>query len=336
MSSVPNQFLDIVTGGAGFIGSHLTEHLLDHGRSVRVVDNFSSGNPANLAHLEGRGELEILNIDIADTRALKDVFHGASRVFHLAALADIVPSIQDPENYFRSNVDGTYSVVEAARATKIERFIYTASSSCYGVPETFPTSETARIDNRYPYALTKFLGEQIVMHWADVYDLPAVSLRLFNVYGPRARTSGTYGAVFGVFLSQIIAEKPVTIVGSGEQTRDFTYVSDVVEAFRCAADSKLCGKILNVGSGKPQSINRLVDLLGVKNKTHIPKRPGEPDATHADIAQIAELLGWSPSVSFEEGVRKMLENIEYWQDAPVWTPESIGEATKDWFHYLKD
>lgn len=336
MSIVPTQPFDVVTGGAGFIGSHLTEHLLSQGRRVRVIDNFSSGNPANLAHLKNGDGLDIVEVNVADGGSLAEHFQGAERVFHLAALADIVPSIQNPEAYFRANVDGTYAVVEAARAANVQRFIYTASSSCYGLPDTFPTSESAAIDTRYPYALTKFLGEQIVMHWAEVYGLPAVSLRLFNVYGPRARTAGTYGAVFGVFLSQILAKKPVTIVGSGEQTRDFTYVSDVVDAFRCAADSDLIGEVLNVGSGQPQSINRLVELLGAQSTTHIPKRPGEPDTTHADITQITELLPWRPSVPFEEGVRIMLENIEYWRDAPVWTSESIGEATKDWFRYLKD
>ncbi len=328
--------IDIVTGGAGFIGSHLVERLLELGQHVRVIDNLSSGTIQNLAHLESREGLEIIELDVADTESLKDAINGAGRVFHLAALADIVPSIQNPEAYFRANVDGTYSVVEAARAAGVQRLIYTASSSCYGLPDHFPTVETAMIETRYPYALTKYLGEQIVMHWSDVYKLPAVSLRLFNVYGPRARTSGTYGAVFGVFLAQILAGKPVTIVGSGEQTRDFTYVSDVVEAFICAAESTVSGEIFNVGSGKPQSINRLVDQLGAKDRVHIPKRPGEPESTHADITKITEHLKWCPSVSFDDGVKRMLDNIEYWKSAPVWTPDSIDTATKDWFRYLKD
>lgn len=336
MSGNQSGNLDIVTGGAGFIGSHLAENLLAHDRRVRVIDNFSSGNRANLAHLEGHSLLEIVELDVADSKAVRESMDGADRVFHLAALADIVPSIQKPDAYFRANVDGTYAVVEAARAVGIRRLIYTASSSCYGLPNSFPTPETAKIDTQYPYALTKYLGEQIVLHWANVYGLPAVSLRLFNVYGPRARTSGTYGAVFGVFLAQILAGKPVTIVGTGEQTRDFTYVTDVVEAFRMAADSQIQGKVLNVGTGEPQSINRLVTLLGAQEKTHIPKRPGEPDTTHADTSQIRQHLRWAPKTSFEDGVRKMLENIDYWKDAPVWTPDLIGEATKDWFQYLKD
>lgn len=328
--------MDIVTGGAGFIGSHVAERLLASGRQVRVIDNLSSGHRGNLEALKERGRFDFVELDIAKTEDLKGAMQGAERVFHLAALADIVPSIQKPEAYFRANVDGTYSVVEAARAAGVKRMVYTASSSCYGLPDVFPTPETARVDTRYPYALTKYLGEQIVLHWCQVYDLPAVSLRLFNVYGPRARTSGTYGAVFGVFLAQILAGKPVTIVGDGTQTRDFTYVSDVVDAFVRAAESDVQGQVLNVGSAQPQSVNRLAELLGAQETVYVPKRPGEPDVTHADITQIQKLLDWAPTVSFEDGVQRMLENISYWKDAPVWTPETIDDATKDWFRYLKD
>jgi UDP-glucose 4-epimerase len=164
--------------------------------------------------------------------------------------------------------------------------------------------------------------------------LPVVSLRLFNVYGPRSRTSGTYGAVFGVFLAQKLAGKPFTVVGDGTQTRDFTFVSDVVEAFVKAADSTVSGEIFNVGSGGTYSVNRLVELLNGPI-THLPKRPGEPDCTLADITRIKKSLGWKPKVSFEEGVRIMLDHIDYWRQAPIWTPQTIAEATKEWFAYLK-
>ena len=163
--------------------------------------------------------------------------------------------------------------------------------------------------------------------------MPVVSLRLFNVYGPRARTTGTYGAVFGVFLAQKLAGKPYTVVGDGSQTRDFTYVSDVVEAFFRAATSPLCKNILNVGSSQTQSISRLVELLGGP-VTYVPKRPGEPDCTFADVTKIRNLLDWEAQVSFEEGVSRMLENIDYWGDAPVWDPSSIEVATKEWFDHL--
>ena len=186
---------------------------------------------------------------------------------------------------------------------------------------------------RSPYALTKRLGEEIALHFGQVYKFPVVSLRLFNVYGPRSRTSGTYGAVFGVFLAQKLAGKPFTVVGDGNQTRDFTYVTDVADAFVTAAESSASGVILNVGSGQTVSVNRLCELLG-GDKTYIPKRPGEPDCTFADVRRINEVLGWSARVNIESGVQEVLRNIDYWRDAPVWTPSSIATATEDWFKYL--
>lgn len=323
----------LVTGGAGFIGSHLVERLLALGMQVTVIDNYSTGRPTNLAHAGSDGNLRVYEADVSDNAAILPLFEGIDWVFHLAALADIVPSIQLPMQYHRSNVDGTFAVLEAARAAGVKRLVYAASSSCYGVPDKYPTPETAQARPQYPYALTKYVGEQYVMHWAQVYKLPCVSLRLFNVYGPRSRTSGTYGAVFGVFLAQKLAGKPFTVVSDGTQTRDFTFVTDVAEAFVMAARSDLAGEIMNVGSGDHYSVNRLVELLGGE-KVHIPKRPGEPDCTFADIRKIKGLLGWSPRTTFENGVATMLKNIDYWREAPVWTEDSIRTATADWFKYL--
>jgi len=291
----------IVTGGAGFIGSHVTDRLLAEGHKVTVVDNFSTGRPDNLKHHSGNPDLEVIRQDINDLNALKSVFAGADRVFHLAALADIVPSIVNPVEYYRSNVTGTMCVMEAARFCGMKKVIYTASSSCYGIPDEYPTKETAEIRPQYPYALTKFLGEQTALHWGQVYNMPVVSLRLFNVYGTRSRTSGTYGAVFGVFLAQKLNNKPFTIVGDGTQTRDFTYVTDVAEAFFAASRSPLRNEIFNVGSGNTYSVNKLVELLGGKT-IHIPKRPGEPDCTFADISKITANLSWRPKVPFQTGV----------------------------------
>ncbi len=324
----------VVTGGAGFIGSHLVDRLLADGYSVIVLDNFSTGRPDNLSHHADNPRLQVHQADIADFAAIKGYFSGTRWVFHLAALADIVPSIQRPLDYYYSNVNGTACVLEAARAGGVERFLYTASSSCYGVPDKFPTPEVAPARPQYPYALTKYLGELLSLHWHHVYSLPVISLRLFNVYGPRARTSGTYGAVFGVFLAQKLRGLPFTVVGDGTQTRDFTFITDVVDAFVTAAKSDVAGEIMNVGSGNTYSINHLVALLGGK-RVNIPKRPGEPDCTFADTEKIRRALGWEPKVSFEQGVRIMLENIEYWRNAPAWTPDRIGEATNDWFRFLK-
>jgi len=326
--------MDLVTGGAGFIGSHLVDRLIAEGRTVRVLDSFVVGRRANLTQHVGNSNLEIIEADVANFQAVDAACAGAERVFHLAARADIVPSIQEPGAYFRSNVDGTFSVLEAARSHGVKRLVYVASSSCYGIPSVYPTPETAPPDCRYPYALTKYLGEQLVIHWAQLYRLPAVSVRFFNVYGPRARTSGTYGAVFGVFLAQLLAGKPLTIVGDGEQTRDFTFVSDVVDALVTAAQSDKAGEVYNVGSGKPVSVNELVRLLGSPAVVHIPKRPGEPDCTWADITKIRKELGWQPKVGIAEGVRIMMDNIDYWRDAPIWTESRIAAATSDWFRFL--
>ncbi len=325
----------IVTGGAGFIGSHLVDRLLADGHHAHVLDNFSTGRPQNLAHLQRHASLKVTEADVSNLDAIRPCFEGVDWVFHLAALADIVPSIQQPLAYHQANVDGTIAVLEAARSHNVKRFVYAASSSCYGLPDHYPTPESVEIRPQYPYALTKNLGEQIVMHWNQVYDLPAVALRFFNVYGPRSRTSGTYGAVFGIFLRQKLANEPFTVVGDGTQKRDFVFVTDVADALVKAAASEVQGEAFNVGAGRPQSINRLVELLGGP-VTFVPKRPGEPDCTHADIAKIQKRLGWAPSVFFEKGVRIMLEHIEYWRNAPLWTPDSIAEATKDWFEYLGD
>ncbi len=325
---------DVVTGGGGFIGSHLVDRLLAEGRSVKVIDNFSIGHPRNLEQHKANAKLEVFTGDVCDEVLLEKVFAGAEHVYHLAARADIVPSIQEPKEYYRSNVDGTFAVLQAALKANIKRFVYVASSSCYGIPDSYPTPEGAEMRPQYPYALTKRMGEELVMHWAQVYKLPALSVRFFNIFGPRARTSGTYGAVFGVFLAQLISKKPLTIVGDGEQTRDFTFVSDAVDALVTAARSNKVGECYNVGSGRPSSVNELVALLGAQETVNIPKRPGEPDCTFADTTKIERDLQWKAKVKFADGVKVMLENIDYWRDAPVWTTETIAAATADWFKYL--
>ena len=325
----------IVTGGAGFIGSHLCEALLNKGFEVIAIDNLTTGREQNVATFTSNPNFKLVVADINDRTKIKEYFRGANYVFHMAALADIVPSIINPAGYHNSNVNGTMNILEVVREVcpNLKKFLYTASSSCYGIPDKYPTDETADIRPEYPYALTKFLGEQIALHWGKIYKLPVVSLRLFNVYGPKSRTSGTYGAVFGVFLAQKLANKPFTVVGDGKQTRDFTFVSDVVSAFIAAAESEISGDYFNVGSGDTYSVNRLVELLGGEI-TYIQKRPGEPDCTFADTNKIQKKIGWKPEIGFEQGVKILLDNIDYWREAPVWSPDSIKEATKDWFAYL--
>lgn len=323
----------LVTGAAGFIGSHLTGLLLQQGHIVVAVDDLSTGNVRNLAAYQHIPDLHFVQADIRDRDALLPHFAGVDWVMHLAGRSDIVPSIEQPDDYFDVNVSGTLNVLQAARAHGIKRFVYAASSSCYGIPDTYPTPETALVRPEYPYALTKAMGEELVLHWAKVYQLPAMALRLFNVYGPRSRTSGAYGAVFGVFLAQRLKGVPLTIVGDGTQTRDFTFVTDVARAFLAAAESGICGETFNVGSGNHYSVNQLVDLIGGE-RCYIPKRPGEPDCTFADTTRIRAALDWAPQVAFEQGVAIMKQCMEDWSDAPLWTPESIASATRAWFDHL--
>ena len=322
----------IITGGCGFIGSHLVDALLERGDDVTVLDNFSTGRLGNLDHV--KNHVNIVECDLSISGKWADLFRNVDYIFHLAALADIVPSIENPKAYFNSNVLGTFNLLQACKKFDIGKIVYSASSSCYGIPDEFPTNENSKIKPQYPYALTKNLGEQLIMHWNDIYKIPAVSLRFFNVYGPRSRTSGTYGAVFGVFLAQKLAGEPYTVVGDGNQTRDFTFVSDVVDAIVKASASKVNGECINVGSDNTYSINKLVELLQ-GDIVYLPKRPGEPDCTWADINKAKSLLHWSPKVNLEEGVGILLENIDYWKDAPVWNKETISKATEDWFKYLK-
>jgi len=323
----------VVTGGAGFVGSHMVDLLVDRGCDVCVIDNLSTGRLENLAQHRGNPQVRIFETDMVGLEMACPRLAGADYVFHFGGIGDIVPSIERPLDYMRANVTGTLAVLEAARYAKVRKFVYAASSSCYGSAPRIPTPEDAPVVPEYPYALSKYLGECAVMHWGKVYGLPVISLRIFNAYGPRSRTSGVYGAVFGIFLAQKLKSSPFTVVGDGTQTRDFVYVTDVARAFLLAAESTHTQEVLNVGAGAPQSVNRLVELLG-GDVVHVPKRPGEPDCTWADTRKIRERLRWLPEVSFEDGVANMLQSIEYWSDAPVWTPEAIEAATQVWFKYL--
>ena len=322
----------VVTGGAGFIGSHMVDLLLERGFAVRAIDNLVGGRASNVAQHARNPDFVLEKGDIRSYAASDPLFKGARYVFHFAGIGDIVPSIEQPTEYMSANVQGTVHILECARQAGVEKFVYAASSSCYGLA-VVPTKEDHPIAPQYPYALSKYLGEQVAFHWHQVYRLPVNSVRIFNAYGTRSRTSGAYGAVFGVFLRQKLAGKPFTVVGDGSQTRDFLYVTDIAAAFLAAAETSYTGRVWNVGAGNPQSVNRLVELLGGE-KVHIPKRPGEPDCTWADITRIRTELDWRPRVSFEDGVSRILADIDYWREAPLWDADSIAKATKSWFDYL--
>ena len=325
----------LITGGAGFIGSHLADLLIASGHEVVVIDNLSNGRKSNIEHLLKKKNFIFHKLDITNMDDIEPIFVNVDWVFHLAGMADIVPSIESPKEYYDCNVTGTFNIVEASRKAGVKKIVYAASSSSYGIPDNYPTAETADIRPQYPYALTKYMGEELVMHWSQTYNIPSIALRLFNVYGPRSRTTGAYGAVFGVFLSQKIHNKPYTVVGDGTQTRDFTYVTDVAAAFLRAAEETTTSVALNVGSDNHYSVNRLVELLEGE-VTYVPKRPGEPDCTYADTTRIHEVLNWKTKVSFEDGVAEMLTHLDDWKDAPVWEPDTIKQATKVWFEYLGD
>ena len=323
----------LVTGGAGFIGSNFVDLLIKKKHKVIVLDNFSTGRKSNLKD-HSKKNLKIIKIDISKNQNLDKYFFGVDYVFHLAGLADIVPSIENPKKYFDSNVVGTFNVVQAAQKAKIKKFVYAASASCYGFPKYFPTREDSKIKPMYPYAFTKWQAEELIMHWNKVFKFPSISLRFFNCYGPRSRTTGAYGAVFGVFLAQKLANKPLTIVGNGKQTRDFIHVSDLVNAVLKSAYSKKTGEVYNLAGGKEVQVNKIARLIGGKT-VRIPKRPGEPDRSLGDIKKIKKDLKWKPKVKIEDGVRNLLKNIDNFKDAPVWTPKKIKKATKIWFELLK-
>lgn len=323
----------IVTGGSGFIGSHLVDLLVENGHEVVIIDNLSSGNISNIKHLESLSNVIFAEKDLNELDSGMAIFDNTDYVFHLAGLGDIVPSIENPRKYFVANYMGTLNLLRVIQDLNLKKFVYAASSSCYGLADV-PTKETDPIDTKYPYAISKYQAEQLIMHWYQVYGLRANSIRIFNAYGTRSRTTGAYGAVIGTFLKQKLSGHPYTVVGDGNQKRDFIYVTDLVKAFfQAATNEEIIGEIFNIGNSNPRSINELVSLLGGEI-VYIPKRPGEPDVTHADISKANDLLGWSPEISLEDGIKIVLENIDYWADAPLWTPDKIDIETKSWFRYM--
>jgi len=324
----------LITGGAGFIGSHTVDNFLKKGFKVRVIDNLVGGNLKNIEHLKNNKNFQFEKQDILKLDKVRKFISECEYVVHFAGIGDIVPSIKYPKKYFENNVLGTVKLLDILNPKKIKKFVYAASSSCYGKAKT-PTDENHLINPLYPYALSKYQGEQIALHWHKVYKFPVNSIRIFNAYGTRSRTTGAYGAVFGVFLKQLMAKQPLTVVGDGSQRRDFLYVSDVAEAFYLATTTGITGSIWNLGSGNPQSVKKLVQLLNPKKIIFIPKRPGEPNITYANIKKIQKDLKWKPVISFEEGVSTILDNIEYWRNAPLWNKSNIAKETKLWFKYLK-
>ncbi len=291
----------IVTGGAGFIGSHVVDALIADGYDVHIVDDLSAGkkeciNPKATLYIE----------DIRNAEALGPIFSGARYVFHLAALPRVQYSIENPKHTNDVNLSGTLHVLIAAKDAGIERVVFSASSSVYGDQKTSPFTEEARPDPKSPYGLQKLMGEIYCAHFSEHYGLPTVSLRYFNVYGPRMNPEGAYPLVIGHFLKLKRIGKPLTITNDGTQTRDFVHVSDVVRANLLAATAGAVGhgEIINIGGGNNVSINRIAELIGGPIE-YIPARY-EPHDTFADIRKAKNLLGWEPRISIEEGLRGLV------------------------------
>lgn len=287
----------LVTGGAGFIGTNLVESLVADGYRVIVVDDLSAGDDGRLP-----SEVEFHKLDIRDTKKLTELCQTANVVVHLAALPRVQFSIEDPVTTHDVNVNGTLSVLEAARAAKIKRVVYAASSSAYGDQESLPLSTDLPAQPKSPYALHKYAGELMMKLWSDLYGVETVSLRFFNVYGPHLDPDGPYALVIGRFLKLALEGVPLTITGDGEQTRDFTHVSDVVQSVKKAAFSEKVGhgEVLNIGAGKQTTINELAWMIGGEVK-YVASRI-EPKHTLADISKTKELLGWEPVVELTDGV----------------------------------
>ncbi|OGM96874.1 MAG: hypothetical protein A3J46_03840 [Candidatus Yanofskybacteria bacterium RIFCSPHIGHO2_02_FULL_41_11] len=291
----------LVTGGAGFIGSNLVDELVRLGHRILVIDNLSLGKKEYL-----NPKARFYKKDIRDYKAIKPIFKGVDCVFHLAAQPRIQPSIINPADSFDNNVLGTFNVLLAAKENKVPKLVYSASSSAYGDQKTLPLKEEMIVNVKNPYALFKYMGEEMCHLFHVLYGLPIVCLRYFNVYGERQSIEGAYSTVIGIFLKQNKQRKPLTIVGDGNQRRDFTYVKDVVRANIMAMKSKKAvGHLINIGSGQNYSVNQVAKLID-PNHVYIPLRLGETQVTLADISKAKKLLGWEPWVMLEDWLKKMI------------------------------
>ena len=294
----------IVTGGAGFIGSHLVEGLVRKNYKVTVLDNLSTGNLKNLSLVKKK--IKFIKCDLSEEKNLFLLFKNTKFVFHLAGLSKTIESIKNPKKYYKANVIATKNILNACRKVKIKKLIYAASASCYGNPREIPTSEKAKIKNLTPYAKTKWKAERLVINESKLKNFSSISLRFFNVYGPRSLATNSYSSVISIFLKQKLKNKPLTIYGDGSQTRDFIYVSDVVNVMLKVAKSKIYKQIFNVASQKSLTINKIAKIFGGKIE-YLPQRKGEPKYSEANIKKIKTLLKWKPKVSINKGINYLLK-----------------------------
>jgi nucleoside-diphosphate-sugar epimerase len=303
----------LVTGGGGFIGGHLAERLLAEGWSVRVLDDFSSGRESNLAGCGGC--VDLVRGDVRDPDTLARALDGVEVIFHHAAVASVPRSVAEPLRTNSVNIGGTLMVLETARAAGVRRVVYAASSSVYGDDRTQPKVESMQATPLSPYAFQKFAGEEYCRLYHALYGLETVSLRYFNVYGPRQDPESEYAAVIPRFATAALSGTPAEIYGDGEQTRDFIFVGDAVEANLLAADAKAAsGQVVNIASGRRTSLNQLweeiCDLVGVTLEArYAARRPGDVRDSLASVERAGELLGYEPSVDLREGLRQTIESF---------------------------
>ena len=308
MSRSAGRRVALVTGGAGFIGSHLVDRLVEDGWEVRVLDDFSSGQEANL--VQSRSRVELIRGDIRDAATAQGAVEGAEVVFHQAAVPSVPRSVAEPLRTNSVNVEGTLRLLESARRAAVRRFVYAASSSAYGDTEVLPKLETMPPQPLSPYALQKFCGEAYCRLYTQLYGLETVALRYFNVYGPRQDPRSEYAAVIPRFISACLAGEPAEIHGDGGQTRDFTFVADAVEANLLAADAeRAAGAVINVAGGRQTALNELWELvLEVADAQIAPRhseaRSGDVRHSFADLARARQLLGYEPAVDLREGLRR--------------------------------
>lgn len=308
----------VVTGGAGFIGSHLAAHLVEQNHEVRVVDDLSTGNIHNLDPV--KDDIDFFQGSVCDSSLMNDLCNGANLVFHQAALASVQRSVKNPIATNRINVEGTLQVLHSAHEAGVRRVIYASSSSVYGDAPSLPKTESMPRLPKSPYASSKAAAEFYCQNYAELFELETVSLRYFNVFGPRQDPSSQYAAVIPVFISAMLDGHSPTVFGDGEQSRDFTYIDDVVQANMLAAEtSEASGRTFNVGCGRRHTLNELLNALQGfidvdVSPTYTDERPGDVRHSQADISRAREILGYCPSVSFEEGLKKTVQHCRQRSD----------------------
>ncbi len=300
----------LITGGAGFIGSHLSENLNDDKRvkKIYIIDNLSSGSKKNISRILKGKKIKFIKQDIRNINKIKKYFRDISTVFHLAGLVDVTYSIKNPIEYFKNNLLGTLNILECMKFHNVKKIIFAASSSCYGNAGKKSISETQKIEPESPYAYTKNSAEELIKLFSKMNKINFISLRLFNVYGPRAKMTGNYASVISIFLNQKKNQRPLTIVGDGNQSRDFVHVEDVVEVFKKAGFKKIKNKIFNIGTGKSVTINKIAKIFGGKKK-FIPKRIGDLKFSKAKIFKVKKDLKWIPKKNLVNSIQELIDEL---------------------------